>query len=972
MIKFELIKRWLLGFALAVSLPVGSQANIFNANSAATLVTALNSANTTVGSHTIQLAAGTYTLTAELPVIASGKNIVFQGGTANPADTVLHQTAAARILETFFDGSANNVVLTFNNLTFENGQSGTFGGGAILVGGIGSSTTVNNCVFHNNTTTLTGTGLAGGALENSPDGFVTVLGCRFTGNAASLAGGAISFLHQADSGSAGGLVVSNSVFINNSCVSEGGAITANTASGNLTIVDCNFENNHVTKPDPNGGRGGAISHVSGPLVAQHNRFFGNTAATHSNGDTIFQASGTGTIDATRNWWGANTGPGPADFLLGATFVTSLGHLQLSHVPGVAALGVGGGTLLTADLRTLSTGGTVAASDLAGLPALPDTAVTLFNNTTPSLGSLSGANTRFSQGVATATFTAGSAKGVAAINATLDNQTVTANITLPTAVVSINRVTASPANLGTVQWTVTFDSAVNGVGSGNFTLANTGLGGTPAITTVSPAGAAPTTTWTVTASTGSGSGTIGLNMTGATGVSSPINNLTFVGQVYIVDLAPPTTTLTATPPASSSSSAASFSFTGADVGSGLAGFEFSLDGSGFASATSPKSFTGLADGSHTFQVRAKDNAGNVDATPDSFTWTIDASPPTIAIGSPSVSPAKSGPVTYTVTYTDAHFTSSTLVPGNVTLNKTGTANATSITVSGSGSTRTVTLSGITGDGTLGISLVAGTASDAAGNLAGPAGPSAVFTVDNTPPAVAISNPSSAATAGGPVSFTVTYTDANFASSTLASGNITLNKTGTANASSIGVSGSGNTRTVTLSAITGDGTLGISVAAGTASDAAGNLAGPAGPSPSFTVDNTPPVVFISAPSLALVSSLSGPVTFTVTYLDDRFDASTLALADITLNKTGTANGTLSVNGTGNTRTVTIDQITGDGTLGITLRAGTARDLAGNLAPAVGPSGSLQVIVIDRRQIVRVLDAVTSLSRRFALFFSHFAPS
>ena len=39
---------------------------------------------------------------------------------------------------------------------------------------------------------------------------------------------------------------------------------------------------------------------------------------------------------------------------------------------------------------------------------------------------------------------------------------------------------------------------------------------------------------------------------------------------------------------------------------------------------------------------------------------------------------------------------------------------------------------------------------------------------------------------------------------------------------------------------------------------------------------------------------------------------------------------------------------------------------------PSGSLQVIVIDRRQIVRVLDAVTSLSRRFALFFSHFAPS
>ena len=79
---------------------------------------------------------------------------------------------------------------------------------------------------------------------------------------------------------------------------------------------------------------------------------------------------------------------------------------------------------------------------------------------------------------------------------------------------------------------------------------------------------------------------------------------------------------------------------------------------------------------------------------------------------------------------------------------------------------------------------------------------------------------------------------FSSSTLSSADITLNATGNANAASITVSGTGTTRTVTLSTITGDGTLGISIAAGTATDTAGNTAPAAGPSATFSVDNTPP--------------------------------------------------------------------------------------------------------------------------------------
>lgn len=51
------------------------------------------------------------------------------------------------------------------------------------------------------------------------------------------------------------------------------------------------------------------------------------------------------------------------------------------------------------------------------------------------------------------------------------------------------------------------------------------------------------------------------------------------------------------------------------------FECSLDGSNFAPCPSPVSYNNLAPGNHTFAVRAKDNAGNVDATPTTYSWGI---------------------------------------------------------------------------------------------------------------------------------------------------------------------------------------------------------------------------------------------------------------------------------------------------------------------------------------------------------------
>jgi hypothetical protein len=53
------------------------------------------------------------------------------------------------------------------------------------------------------------------------------------------------------------------------------------------------------------------------------------------------------------------------------------------------------------------------------------------------------------------------------------------------------------------------------------------------------------------------------------------------------------------------------------------FECSLDEAAFAACTSPREYTALAAGAHTLRVRAKDAAENVDASPASHNWTIQA-------------------------------------------------------------------------------------------------------------------------------------------------------------------------------------------------------------------------------------------------------------------------------------------------------------------------------------------------------------
>ena len=151
----------------------------------------------------------------------------------------------------------------------------------------------------------------------------------------------------------------------------------------------------------------------------------------------------------------------------------------------------------------------------------------------------------------------------------------------------------------------------------------------------------TTTFVVTANAGfaaSVGGTCGGALVGTTYTTNAIIGPCTVVATFL-DVTPPDTSITASPPALSNSANASFSFTATEAGSS---FACQLDNGGFSVCVSPKTYAALAEGSHTFAVRATDAAGNTDATPATFTWIIDVTAPILAITSkPIISGANQG-------------------------------------------------------------------------------------------------------------------------------------------------------------------------------------------------------------------------------------------------------------------------------------------------------------------------------------------
>ncbi|NUR77087.1 MAG: hypothetical protein HOQ28_12485 [Thermoleophilia bacterium] len=121
-----------------------------------------------------------------------------------------------------------------------------------------------------------------------------------------------------------------------------------------------------------------------------------------------------------------------------------------------------------------------------------------------------------------------------------------------------------------------------------------------------------------------------------------------------DKTTPTTTLTTTPPSASASTSATFNWTTDET----ATFSCRVDANAFApcgtGTSGTKTFTGLGQGSHTFNIRARDGAGNITPLPGvSYTWTVDTGPPDTLLDTTSApaNPTASANASFTFSSTE---------------------------------------------------------------------------------------------------------------------------------------------------------------------------------------------------------------------------------------------------------------------------------------------------------------------------------
>lgn len=102
-------------------------------------------------------------------------------------------------------------------------------------------------------------------------------------------------------------------------------------------------------------------------------------------------------------------------------------------------------------------------------------------------------------------------------------------------------------------------------------------------------------------------------------------------MWKVDSTAPVLTLTSQPNALVNVKTASFSFSGTDSGVAITSFQCSIDNGAYSSCSSPKAYSGLAEGSHTFRFRGVDSIGNTSAI-TSYMWTVDSVVPVVTISS----------------------------------------------------------------------------------------------------------------------------------------------------------------------------------------------------------------------------------------------------------------------------------------------------------------------------------------------------
>jgi uncharacterized protein YbcV (DUF1398 family) len=564
----------------------------------------------------------------------------------------------------------------------------------------------------------------------------------------------------------------------------------------------------------------------------------STTATLSGSDT-FMARVT-------NAYGSSTAFSHA-YTLDATAPASLALGTTTVAPGGAGSGATVGTLSATDATTV----TYALATGNGTNDADNGSFAVSGNTLSVGGSTLAAGTYHVY--LSATDAAGNVSHLA--------ETITVQGT-PT-VASIVRAGGAGAGVATastsVDYTVTFSENVTGVDAGDFTLTATGTA-SGSVSAVSGSGS----TYTVTVNGLSGDGTLRLDLNGSgtgiqNGSSVAIGAGYTAGQTYTLDHTAPSITgapdLSASSDSGSSSSDDITNHTSVVVtGSAESGSTVTLydtDGTTVLGTTTASGGTWsittstLAEGDHTLSAKAVDAAGNVASAPGTLALTVDTTAPSsVILGTTTVAVtgAGSGAIIGTLSATDATTVTYSLATGN------GTNDADNGSFAISGSTLTVGGSALSA-GTYHVYLVA---TDAAGNVSNVA---ETITVANVPSVSSIERVSAGAVSAsaGSVDYTVKFSES---VTGVDASDFALTATGTASGTISAVSGSGDTYTVTVNGLSGDGTLRLDLnGSGTGIQNGSSVAISAGytTGQTYTLDHTAPSI-TGAPDLS-ASSDSG---------------------------------------------------------------------------------------------------------------------
>ncbi len=300
----------------------------------------------------------------------------------------------------------------------------------------------------------------------------------------------------------------------------------------------------------------------------------------------------------------------------------------------------------------------------------------------------------------------------------------------------------------------------------------------------------------------------------------------------------------------------------------------------------------------------DDAGNGNSAATTFSITFDSQSPTVSITSTEISPTSTNPIPVSITFNESV---SGFAIGDITVTNGSASN-----LSGSGANYTADITP-SGQGIVSVDISAGVATDDAGN-GNLAATTFSITFDSQSPTVAITSAETNPTNANPIPVSITF---NESVSGFAIGDVVVT-----NGSASNLSGSGANYTADIIP-SGIGTVKVDVAAGVATDAAGN-GNTAATQFSIDFDNAGPSVSVT--TTANNPTNVSPIPITITFSKS---VTGFVVGDISVTN-GTAG---SFSGSGTTYTANITPST-QGTVVVNVNANVAQDNASNGNTAATP--------------------------------------